>query len=48
MFGLNPGKDKMVHRISHQLEMGGMFNRAKGHDQITNQYACNNTVPGTQ
>lgn len=30
----------MVHRISHQLEMGGMFNRAKAMIKLpTNRHA---------
>lgn len=37
MFSLSPGKNKIVRRISHQLEQDCMLSRAKSHD-IINKY----------
>lgn len=47
MFSLNLGENKMIHRLSDQLELNYMLNRAKGHNHITKKFICNNsTMPG--
>ena len=47
MFSLNLGENKMIHRLSDQLELNHMLNRAKGHNHITKKFIWNNSImPG--